>query len=257
MFKKVLLTIIVGLMTTTLSAFEADQLNRVNLVNNTDSELWYVFISPGDSEWWGLDALISEGTFKDGDVLSFNILYPDDENYFDIMAIDGEGNAFVLFDLLIKDGEEANITLDASMLDEDMDELSFTQVNIENTTDNEMQYVFISSNDSAMWGIDFLGVEQNLGAYETLNFLAPIVEGIVTYDIMAIYEDDNEYTESFDIDYDELDNDSVYTHAIYIDSDYYDDSDDYDDSYFDTSELNNISIVNNTGTEIVHVFVSP
>lgn len=252
MFKKALLTVIVSLMMTTLSAFEAEQLNRVNLTNNTGSELWYVFISPGDSDWWGFDALVSEEGFKDKDVLRFDILYPDTENYFDIMAVDREGNTFSLFDILISDDEEANVTLDATMLDEDKDDLLFAQINIENTTDNELQYVFISSNESEMWGIDFLGTEQTLGAYETLSLLAPLVEGIITYDIMAIYDDDYEYSDSFDIDYDELDNDSAYTYSINSDN-----NDTYDDSVFDTSELNNITIINNTGIELAHVFISP
>ena len=115
-------------------------------------------VSPEDSEGWGADVLGSERTLDDGEYLGFYILYPDECNSFDIMAIDEEGDSYFIWDYEICDGyeEELEITLDDW---DDEFELDLEEVTIINDTGYDIWYIFISPSDSDMWGIDHLDDE--------------------------------------------------------------------------------------------------
>ena len=175
----------------------------------TYRDIWYVFLSPGDSGEWGFDILGSERVLEDNNLLSFYISYPDAENYFDIMAIDEDGNTFILFDELISDDAEANIFITDGDLDDDNPDMSFIEIEFENQTDYEMYYIFVSPQDSEMWGVDMMDDEQTLGAFETLSLLAPYGEDEVSYDVKAVDEDNDEYEFTPNVNPDYADSDDV------------------------------------------------
>ena len=95
-------------------AFDSDNLNSVTVYNETGFDIWYLHVSPEDSEGWGADVLGSERTLDDGEYLGFYILYPNECNSFDIMAIDEDGDSYIIWDYEFCDGyeEELEITLD-------------------------------------------------------------------------------------------------------------------------------------------------
>ncbi|MDC7219889.1 MAG: hypothetical protein PQJ59_08115 [Spirochaetales bacterium] len=201
MKKYIIQAILIFCLTTTgLFAFDSGELNRITLVNNTGSDIWYLFLSPGDSDDWGFDILGSEYFFEDGGELSFYIHYPDYENEFDIMAIDEGGNPYVLYDELISDSGEARIILDDWDREENLGTLEFIEIYFTNETDYEMYYLFASPGDSIMWGVDMMDDGQTLMPGEDLNLLALYYEGSFRYDIMAVDGDGDEY--SFYIEYD-------------------------------------------------------
>lgn len=193
----------------TVSAFNPDYLNKVTFINKTGADIWYVFLSPGDSSEWGFDILGSERTLEDNSLLSFYVTYPETENYFDVMAIDEDGNSFILFDELFSDDGEINIIIDEEDLDEDDIEMDFLEIQFENQTDYEMLYLFVSPSDSEMWGVDMMDDEQTLLSYETLSLLAPSGDDEVSYDVMAVDPDNDEYTFTLNVHVDYTDSDGV------------------------------------------------
>lgn len=191
-----------------LFSFDSDHLNRVTFINKTSSDIWYVFLSPGDSGEWGFDILGSERVLESDYSLSFYILYPDYENNFDIMAIDEDGNTFILFDEVISDDREAFIIIEEGDKD-DNPEMDFVEVEFTNETDYEMLYLFVSPEDSSMWGVDMMDDEQTLLPYDTLSLLAPYGYETVSYDVMAVDEDEDEYQFTLNVNYDYTDSDGV------------------------------------------------
>lgn len=191
-----------------LFSFDAEYLNRISIINKTGADIWYVFLSPGDSDEWGFDILGSERTLVDNSLLSFFISYPEYENYFDIMAIDEEGNTFVLFDELFSDDGEINIIITEGDLEDDNPEIEFIKVDFENQTDYELLYLFVSPHDSKMWGVDMMDDEQTLEPMNTLSLLAPSDKEEVSYDVMAVDTDGDEYKFSLNVHFDYVDSDN-------------------------------------------------
>lgn len=192
-----------------LFSFEPEYLNKVTFVNKTGSDIEYVFLSPGDSGEWGFDILGSTRYLEHNNLLSFYISYPDYENNFDIMAIDIDGNTFILFDQLISDDNEEVIVINESDLDDETPELQLLEVEFENLTEYEIYYIFVSPSDSEMWGVDMMDDEQTLLAYDTLSLLAPYGDEEVSYDVMCVDLDNDEYQFTLNVSYDYTDDDEV------------------------------------------------
>ena len=125
-----------------------------------------------------------------GEYLGFYILYPDECNSFDIMAIDEEGDSYFIWDYEICDGyeEELEITLDDW---DDEFELDLEEVTIINDTGYDIWYIFISPSDSDMWGIDHLDDETILYDGDSVEFLAPAG---ASFDVMLVDEDEDTYS---------------------------------------------------------------
>jgi hypothetical protein len=184
-----------------LFSFEPEYLNRITFVNKTGADIWYVFLSPGDSDEWGFDILGSERVLEHNNLLSFYIFYPDSENYFDIMAIDEEGNTFVLFDQLVSDESEEVIFITEDNLKDENPGMQLLEVQFENQTEYEMFYLFISPSDSEMWGVDMMDDEQTLMSFDTLSLLAPYGDSEVSYDVLCVDSDNDEYQFSLNVSY--------------------------------------------------------
>ena len=110
---------------------------------------------------------------------------------------------------MISDDEEANIFITDGDLDDDNPDMSFLEVEFENLTDYEMYYVFVSPQDSEMWGVDMMDDEQTLEAYGTLSLLAPFGDEEVSYDVKAVDEDNDEYEFTLNVNPDYADSDDV------------------------------------------------
>lgn len=188
-------------------AFDASWLNSILFVNDTGYTIEYLFLSPGDSSEWGPEILGHERTLYDGDSLGFYVLYPDECDTFDILAIDDEGDSYIIWDYEICDGDNAVVVLDLDMLDFDnvAPDFQYVTLEIQNTTDYEMWYVFMSPTDSEYWGVDLLDEDSIIAPGDTATFLVPVWEDTVEYDFKSVDEDSDEYEFSLTIDPDEGD----------------------------------------------------
>jgi hypothetical protein len=170
-----------------------EHLNRVTFVNNTGFDIWYLFFSPGDSQYWGADILGTTKTLDDGEKRSFYIHYPDQSDTFDFMAIDEDGDAYYIWNYEISDDASAviEITLDDYDGSKDMPDLA--EVNLTNTTGYDMWYVFFSPGDSQMWGVDMLDDETILYDGDSLSLYVPVSDEATRYDFQGVDEDEDEY----------------------------------------------------------------
>jgi hypothetical protein len=175
-------------------AVDPDELNLITFQNRTGENIRYLFLSPGDSEYWGTDILGSTRVLGDGDDLGFFIHYPDRCNEFDIYAVGASGSAFLLYGYEICDGEEADVRLSRGNLKNEGPDFSYATVRLDNETDYDIWYLFFSPGDSQMWGVDQLDRETILTPGESLSVLLPIGDAPVRYDVRAVDEDEDSYT---------------------------------------------------------------
>ncbi|MBB6481253.1 hypothetical protein [Spirochaeta isovalerica] len=206
--KQILILLIMLLPILSLFSYDPSSLNRVTFINKTGADIWYVFLSPGDSSEWGFDILGSERVLENNNLLSFYVFYPNYSDNFDIMAIDENGKTFVLYEKEFSDDEEITVLI-TSGDEEDNPGMEFIEVEFENQTDYEMLYLFVSPTDSEMWGVDMMDEEQTLYPYDTLSLLAPYDDETVSYDVMAVDEDMDEYQFTLNVNWDYTDDDGV------------------------------------------------
>lgn len=190
----------VALAATLVHAVEPSELNQITFQNKTGDDIQYLFLSPGDSQYWGTDVLGSTRTLKNRDEVSFYIHYPDRCNKFDIYASTSGGSAYRVFDYEICDGKKATVEFTRRNLDAEAPKFTYTTVNVRNATSYEIKYLFFSPGDSNMWGVDQLDTNTTLDPGESLSVLLPQTSGVVRYDVQAIDEDDDTYSFVVDID---------------------------------------------------------
>ena len=197
--KKGLLVIVLLAASISAFAFDEDYLNLITFENLTDQAIHFIFLSPGDSEYWGPEILGSERTLDQGDSLGFYIWYPNECDSFDIMAVGEDGGTFIIWDYEICDGRAELIEFVRKDLTDESPDFSFVNVYIKNET-IPIWYIFLSPSDSEMWGVDYLDEYTILDSDEYVNFLFPASEEPTEYDLMAIDADGDEYQFSFEID---------------------------------------------------------
>ena len=180
-------------------AVSSDELNLITFENKTGSDINYIFLSPGDSEYWGSDILGSTRVLADGEELGFYIHYPDRCNEFDIYAVGENDEAFLVYGYEICDGKEAKVELTRRNLDAAAPDFEFTTVTIQNQTSYEILYLFFSPGDSEMWGVDQLDQATTMQSGESVSVLLPVTGEVVRYDVQAVDEDEDTYTFSVDI----------------------------------------------------------
>lgn len=183
---------------------QSEFFNTVSFRNNTNAEIWYLFFSPADSEYWGPDVLGGSGTLGSGDELEFFISYPNETDSFDFMAIDEKGNVYEIYEEAITDGEEAQIVINKKSRTDtvDLDGLEEELIGLEilNETGVELTFLFISPSDSEMYGIDFMDSYTTLADGDSLNVFLFRGDVEIEYDVMGLDEDDNSYSFSLSLD---------------------------------------------------------
>ncbi|MFP4112907.1 MAG: hypothetical protein ACOC2Y_00450 [Spirochaetota bacterium] len=180
-------------------AIDPANLNRVTFVNDTGYDIIYLFFSPGDSEYWGADVLGTTRTLDDGEKVGFYIHYPEYSNNFDFMAIDEDGDAYLIWDYEIDDSGPATIEITLDHLEGGYDIPELATVNLVNESGYDMWYVFFSPGDSSMWGIDMLDDETILETGETLSLFVPVSSNTTRYDFQSVDEDEDVYMFSVEL----------------------------------------------------------
>ena len=178
-------------------AFSPDQLNKITFDNTTGTTIEMIFLSPGDSKFWGPDIIGADYILKDGASVGYYVHYPGASFRFDVMATDGKGNEFEIRDLEITDGTEARVTLTPRSPKKATPDFTLATVRIDNRTGHEIQYLFVSPSDSHAWGADLLDEETTVVDRESCSFVLLTGKGKMQYSLMAIDEDNDEY--QFDV----------------------------------------------------------
>ena len=120
----------------------------LTVINDTDTEIWYVYISPSDSSDWG-DDWLGDNKIVPGDSYTFELT----EGTYDLMAQDEEHN-----EMASRYGEYISGDMEWRLYAEgDGGSASLTLVN---NSGRNVCYVFISPTTSDSWGDDWLGAEE-------------------------------------------------------------------------------------------------
>jgi hypothetical protein len=170
-----------------------DNLNRVTFVNNTGFDIWYLFFSPGDSDYWGADILGTTRTLDDGEKVTFYIHYPEYSNEFDFLAVDEDGDAYYIWNYEISDAGPAVIEITLADYEGGFEMPTLAEVNLTNDSGYDMWYVFFSPGDSMMWGVDMLDDETILFDGDTLSLYVPVSDNETRYDFQGVDEDEDVY----------------------------------------------------------------
>jgi hypothetical protein len=181
-------------------AFDPSELNKITFENATGTRIETIFLSPSDSEFWGPDIIGADFVVKDGGSLGYYIHYPEETFKFDIMATDEAGHMFEVYNYVLKDGKEATITLTQKNLNSKAPDFTFATLKVTNNTGHELQYLFISPEDSDAWGVDLLDEETTLAPGDTHSIVIPVGKEKVTYNLMAADENNDEYVFDLSID---------------------------------------------------------
>ncbi|MFP4535250.1 MAG: hypothetical protein ACLFNP_05975 [Spirochaetaceae bacterium] len=194
--------IVAGLLLVVLGGLSAQEsaLNTVRFTNNTGFEIASLFFSPGDSEFWGPDLLGSEETLRDGEFREFFVHYPEACGSFDFMAVDTDGDAYLIWDYQVCDGRGANVRVTLDDLQGPAPEMSYVELRLVNELPLELFYLFISPGDSEMWGVDYLSRAGVMEKGRLTSFLLPVKGEAVGYDIIAVDEHSDLYTFSIEVD---------------------------------------------------------
>ena len=197
--KKNSLLLLIFILPVLIFAFDPGWLNNIVFFNGTNNNIEYVFLSPGDSEYWGPEILNSERVLESRSDLGFYIFYPDNCNDFDILAIDSNGDSLAIYDYTICDGVEETIAFSKRDMSEEEPYFDFITLDIYNEIETEIFYIFVSPADSNMYGVDLLDETTTILPGDYLSLLIPVDEGDVEYDVMAVDEYNDIYSFSYTI----------------------------------------------------------
>lgn len=181
-------------------AINPSHLNQVTFSNNTGYDLHYLFFSPSDSQTWGADILGSDRIFPDGASLSFYIHYPDTTNAFDLLAVDEDGDAYRHTGVSITDGAEAQVEISMDHYKGAYVMPQLVEIELENRTGYEIQYLFVSPADSRMWGVDMLGGGFVLPDGGRFKAMIQLASSPISVDIQALDAEQDTYQFSLYLD---------------------------------------------------------
>ncbi|HUF73236.1 MAG TPA: hypothetical protein VMR74_10090 [Gammaproteobacteria bacterium] len=77
----------------------------VEIANDTDYEIWYLFFSPGDSDMWGVDQLDKDTVLDSGDSVRLLLPQADEDVRYDVRAVDEDEDTYTFY---IEVGPAAN-----------------------------------------------------------------------------------------------------------------------------------------------------
>ena len=210
MFRKRSILVLFALLVAVSSfAIDPANLNTISFSNDTGFDIWYLYLSPGDSGEWGTDILGTTNTFDDGDTVSYLIHYPDRCNEFDIMAVDEDGDAYEVWGHEICDGRESEVVFTLDDLSTEDWDFDLVEVTLENDTGYDIWYLFFSPGDSDMWGVDQLDSSTVLEDGDEISLFLPANSVSTRYDVHAVDEDEDTYT--FFVEVDDSDDDWYFT----------------------------------------------
>jgi hypothetical protein len=178
-------------------AFDVDDLSYITIENETGVDIDYIFLSPGDSEYWGPELLGADYYLEKDDSIGYYLFHPNTEDRFDILAIDKYGNAYQMLNYSLYDGAE--IVLSNKNRISSAPELEYVTVTIRNDV-MPIEYLFMSPSDSDMWGADFLDDSTILESDDSISYVFPVNDDGIKYDLMAIDDEGDSYSFSFTVD---------------------------------------------------------
>ena len=165
----------------------SDEVTEVDINNRTDFTIKYLFVSPADSDLWGVDILDASSVLDSGYRQTFYAHYPEACGYFDVLAIDEDGDTFQVAGAEVCDGAGAAIDISVDNFQLLADDGGFRRMELQigNDTGEQLDFLFVSPADSEMLGIDVLGSQRVMPDGAGLTVVVPAERG-AAYDVVAV-----------------------------------------------------------------------
>ena len=94
-------------------AVYAQNLPSVRIVNNTGYDVFYVYISPEENEFWGDDFLGEDDVLENGQTVTFRLSQPlTRTKVYDIRLVDEEGDSYIKMGVTITNNARIVFTMD-------------------------------------------------------------------------------------------------------------------------------------------------
>ena len=215
------------------SALSAEDIRTVTVTNSLSEAIYYLYMTPEDQSDWGDDRL-GDDILDPGDSISIDIDIDFWGSEFRLMAEDETEKAFRIDNIDLNETDSLSITEDDYLPFGGRSPVTRT-LTFYNDTDEDIYYLYVSSNSSMYWGEDILGDEiLYYGEYFTLDL--PIDSEYPRHDILAEGSSGSSY-ELIDMNLMELDELTFTVSDMTSSGDDYDydyddyEYDDYDDEY--------------------------
>ena len=159
------------------------------VINKTGYDIYYLYISPGDSDDWEEDVL-SDTILEDGGSIKLSV--DSGSCVVDIQAVDEDDDSYIKWDFDICERSKIVLTLD-DLYSEDYAG-AIQDFTILNDTGYDVHYIFISPDYSDDWEEDVLGDEEILPAGESYDVTFSGYGDHCSFDIRLVDEDGDSYT---------------------------------------------------------------
>jgi hypothetical protein len=175
-----------------------EDLAEVTFTNYLEWTIYYLFISPSDSDYYGADVMDSTGAMV---MITYDsiLLYMVPGEY-DVLILDEDYDMWY-GTYTVADGDEVLLSETSLTYEIYGDDEALIMMDIWVETSVAVEYLFISPADSTSWGMDILGI-YSVEPDDILTITLPEYDTNQYYDLLAVYEDDTfimiEDIEAFD-----------------------------------------------------------
>jgi hypothetical protein len=197
--RTITIALFVLLAAASVCAFDPSELNRITFTNSTGQRIVSIVLSPSDSTSSGPDVLGADSYLKDGDSFGCYVHYPPSSFTFDILASNEGGQALRIHNFRMTDKSEGSVTFTPDDIVSAAPGLSSVTLAVQNATDHDLQYLFLSPSDSKALGGELLN-DQALPAGETHSIVVPVGKQAVVYTLMCADDTNNQYVCDLTID---------------------------------------------------------
>lgn len=180
-------------------AIDPADLNRITFVNDSGLTIEYLFFAPADSISWGADILGASRRIAPGDRVGFYIYYPAELNAFDLLAVNENGDAYIIWEYEMPREAPVVVRLTEENLESGYDAPAFATVELENATEYDIWFAFFTPADSSVAGIDVLEESRILEAGETLRLRVPVETEPTEYLFQGVDVDRDTYQFTMEI----------------------------------------------------------
>jgi hypothetical protein len=99
-------------------ALSAQNLPSIEIVNNTGYTIYFLYVSPSESDKWG-DDILGEKSLGDGETFSYRLPQPlSSSNVYDFMAEDEDEDPYFKWDITVTNNARIVFTFDDIYFDD-------------------------------------------------------------------------------------------------------------------------------------------
>lgn len=159
-------------------------LAEMTIHNDMNWTIEYLFFTPADSEFVGVDILSRQYTLSPGEYVPYLVT----PGTYRFLAVDNDTDRWTATVDVTGDGDLYLSDTEVVVSNETFP-LNFNTFTVEVLSTSPVDYLFMTPSDSVLWGVDILGSKWQLVKGDKQDFLAYEEVYIVNYDILVVHED--------------------------------------------------------------------